>query len=29
VQSFCASYDELIDRIETRLREPAARYFGA
>jgi transaldolase len=24
VQSFCASYDELIDRIETRLREPIA-----
>jgi transaldolase len=25
VQSFCASYHELIDRIETRLREPVAR----
>jgi transaldolase len=24
VQSFCASYDELIDRIEARLREPSA-----
>jgi transaldolase len=24
VQSFCASYQELIDRIETRLREPLA-----
>jgi transaldolase len=24
VQSFCASYDELLDRIESRLREPSA-----
>jgi len=28
VQSFCASYDELIERIETRLREPSASTIG-
>jgi transaldolase len=29
VQSFCASYDELIDRIETRVGEPSARTSSA